>query len=355
MANFDRQWDRDTYRRFSAAGLWLCAVGLLILPGCEPQPVQQKPAVTIPDAQTQRQAIEQIITASKAEDPFLRANAIESAQWLPDRALQLVQLGLTDENPAVRFTAVVMVGKLELPTLVQPVSALRDDPSASVRAGALFALKRCGQQVNLSPMAAMLVQPDATLRSNVAMLMGKLGDDSAIPVLRSLANAPSPRDFSLEQDAIVEVQVAEALVALGYEPGLEVLRASAFSPYYEVRITAVRALGFYSDRKFHTALVNMLGQDPVELRLAAAESLARMGSDQGLVVVLAGSEFDLPPVRAQAALALRLFTDELARQRRNALLSDSSQQVRVAAAAAILAASQNPGPGADQARSAAGE
>ena len=346
MSMFNRQSDPDTHWHVSPAGLlvWLCAVGVLALAGCQRQKMHPEHGNTVPESLVREKAVEQIVICSQAEDPFLRANAIEAAQWLPDRALQLVQLGLQDENPAVRFTAVAMVGKLKLTALVQSVTALRDDPSPSVRAATLFALKRCDQPVDITPMASMLVQPDATLRGNVAMLLGQLDDASAIPMLKSLAHAPSPRDFSLQQDAIVEVQVAEAMVGLGHEPALEVLRAKSFSPYDEVRITAVRALGFYNDRKFEQALIEMLGQDPIELRLAAAESLARMGTSQGLPVVLGGCEFDLPPVRAQAALALGLFTGRLAGQWRNALLTDPSQQVRLAAAAAVLAAPDAAGP-----------
>jgi len=346
MSTFNRQPDPDMHGHVCLGGLlvWWCIVGVLSMAGCQQQKIQHKLGNTVSEAVAREKAIGEIIACSQAEDPFLRANTIEAAQWLPDRALQLVQLGLQDENPVVRFTAIAMVGKLKLTTLVKSVIALRDDPSPSVQAATLYALVQCDQPVDITPLASKLIQPNVTLRGNVAMLLGRLGDASAIPMLKSLANAPSPRDFSLQQDAIVEVQVAEAMVALGYEPGLEVLRAKAYSPHDEVRITAVRALGFYNDRKFQPALVEMLGQDPIELRLAAAESLARMGTSQGLQAVLGGCQFDLPPVRAQAALALSLFTDRLAMQWRNALLTDPSQQVRLAAAAAILAATDMTGP-----------
>lgn len=312
-------------------------------------PDQTTVAPTGDDAAVIRErAIEQIITSSRSEDPFLRANAIESAHDLPERVVQLVHLGLRDENPVVRFVAVATVGKLKLADLVGSVEKLHDDVSPSVRAAVLFALRRCGRAVDLSPLADMFVQPDPTLRGNVALLLGELGERSAIDMLKILSEAPLDRNLIVEQEEIVRIQIAEAMVLLGDDLALEVLRASAYSPYDEVRIIAVRALGSVVDRKFERGLINLLDQNPIELKLAAAESLARITQvhdpnrarveKEVLSRAMQGARWDAPAVRAQAALVLSTLNSPAAAALRARLLDDPHEQVRLAAAAAIIRA-----------------
>ena len=299
-------------------------------------------------ASTHDRAIEQIITSSRSDDPFLRANAIESAHDLPERVVQFVHLGMRDESPVVRFVAVATVGKLKLADLMGSVEKLHDDVSPSVRAAVLFALRCCGRPVDLSPLADMFVQPDPTLRGNVALLLGELGEPSAIDMLKILSKAPLDRTLIVEQEEIVRIQIAEAMVLLGDDLALEVLRASAYSPYDEVRIIAVRALGSVVDRKFERGLINLLDQNPIELKLAAAESLALITQPHDpnrarvekevLLRAMTGARWDAPAVRAQAALVLSTLNSPAAAAWRARLLDDSHEQVRLAAAAAIIRA-----------------
>ena len=287
-------------------------------------------------------AIDQVLASSNSDDPFLRANAIEAAHGLHDRCRQLVHLGLEDPHDAVRFVAVATAGKFRLKSVVPMLSRLPNEPSPSVRAAALFALQRCDQPVDLSPLADMIRQPDASLRGNVAMLLGQLADPSAVPMLKDIAKLGSDPQITALEHSIVQIQIAEALVKLGDESGRDVIRAAAFSQHQEVRILAVQMLGRLNDKKYGPALVAMLSKDPVELRLAAAEALARLGDDRGLEQVVEGSRFELPVVRAQAALALASFRSARAAGVCVRMLRDPSEQVRLAAAAAIIQAAGPP-------------
>src|SRR5690606_5160331 len=134
-------------------------------------------------------ALEQVLLSSRGENPFLRANAIEAIQPLPNRALPMAQLGLNDNHPAVRFSALVTIGKLRFANLLPTVRKLRDDPSPSVRAAALYAAARLGDNVDLSPLAAMLQSSNPGLRGNVAMILGLLGDSSAVPMMQEMTQA----------------------------------------------------------------------------------------------------------------------------------------------------------------------
>lgn len=286
-------------------------------------------------------ALDEIERAAHGDDAALRANAIEAMQPVPSAAAELAERGLDDPNPAVRFSALVTVGELELVELSEAALMLRDDPQPSVRAAALYAGRACGRDVDLTPLANMLAARDPSVRSNAAMLLGLLGDGSAAPMLKELAHAPMPRVSAVRQ-ALVRIQIAEALVELGEDGALDALRAGAYSHHDEVRVLAVQALGRTGDRQMEAALAQLVTSDePIELRLAAAEALARMGGvgEAGLTVMREGAGWDDPPVRAQAAFCLGHVVHPAALGPLLTLLAeDDSAQVRLSAAAAVLRA-----------------
>lgn len=282
-------------------------------------------------------AVELVLAGSRSENPILRANAIEAMQPLPERALPLAQLGLEDENAVVRFTALVCIGKLKFPGMGEAAMRHLGDASPSVRAAAMFAAKACGQDVDISAMAMMLRSSNPGLRANVAMLLGLLGDASAAPMLENLANSPMRRVSAVRQ-SLTRLQIAEAMIRLGDEGALDALRAGAYSQFDEVRVLAVSAMGKLGDQRMASAFRKMLQQPPIELQLAAAEALARQGDDGGLPVMLAGTESQIVPVRAQAAFGLGLVKKPEAAQALVLLLDDEAEQVRLSAAASILQA-----------------
>ncbi len=325
-----RRWvDRSVFFKACAGGivmLLLWGTATLAQDAGDPSPAV--------DAHTRALLI--VLEATDSEDPFLRANAVEAIQPIEKRLLPVIQLALDDPHPAVRFAALATIGKLQLEPLSPQARRFLKDESPSVQAAAMFALDRCHQPVDISPMAAMLTSQDPRLRSNVAMLIGYNGDPSAAPMLRELAKTPMPR-ASAVQEAIVRIQIAEALVRLGDDSSLSALRAGAYSQFDEVRILAVTAMGELQDRRMERALFQLVSMPPIELQIAAAGALAQMGRFQeGVDIVLEASQSDIPTVRAQAALTLGHFPDLRARQAIESLLDDPVQQVRLSASAAVL-------------------
>ncbi|MCX5659152.1 MAG: HEAT repeat domain-containing protein [Planctomycetota bacterium] len=301
------------------------------------QPAAKPAAASAAGATLRDRAVQQILTSSRSADAFLRANSIEAAGALTDRVVPLAQLGLEDPHPAVRFAAAAQIGRLKLKSLAPACRKLLDDKSDSVRAAGLFALRACGQEVDISPLAAMLTGQDPSTRGNAAMLLGLLGDRSAIPMLKDTARVPLYKT-NPATSAIVRIQVAEAVVRLGDDESLSALRAGLYSSLDEVRVTAVQMLGRAGDKRMSRPMFDILSQqNPPELQLAAAEGLARLGEGDGLPLVLRiGSESSAETVRAQAAMTLGLFKDADARAAIARFLDDPSEQVRLAAAAAAL-------------------
>lgn len=318
---------------------------LLAQPTQEPTEPQQARHIL---EQHRDAAVGQLLEAAQSDVPALRANALEATQFVPEEAEALLRRGLEDDNPGVLFSALLSVGKLGLEELSDIAISMRRHSQPSVRAAALYAAAACGREVDLSPLALMLASPDPSVRGNVGMLMGMLGDASAIPMLKELAHVPMPR-ASAVRHAIVRLQIAEALVQLGQEGALDALRAGAYSHYDEVRVLAVQALGKLEDAGMQTAFKQMVqSNEPIELRLAAAEALARTGGARGGTasqaaarVMREAADWNKPAIRAQAAFTLRWYPQPGSARRLVELLTqDPSDQVRVSAAAALLGALQ---------------
>lgn len=305
-------------------------------PAQVPAPVPA-PAPTAAVAAWER-AIEQVRASGRSDDAFLRANAIEAAQMLPDHVVPMVQLGLEDRGSAVRFAALATIGKLRLTDLAPSARARLRDESPSVRAAAMFALRACGQEVDISPMAGMLVSREPTERGNAALLLGWLGEKSAAAMMRELSKAPMPRANPV-QDAIVRLQVAEALVRLGDEEALDAVRAGAYSAFDEVRVLAVTMMGELGDRRMEKGVLRLMEKPPIELQLASAGTLARMGHADGLKIALHGSGSYLETVRSQSAWVLGWLDEpEAGRMLERLLRLDKSEMVRLSAASAVLRA-----------------
>lgn len=323
--------------------IWMFAAVMLAGPGsvaAAPQPSWEDRAEARQIASALRdEAIEVVLRSARSDSAALRTNALEAAQTLPQRARPLAQLGLEDDNPAVRFSALVTIGRLELDGLGATSRRMSQDPEEhpSVRAAALYAARRCGEDVDLTPMARLLASTDPGVRANAAMVLGMLGDASAITMIKELAHAPMPR-ASAVREALVRLQIAEALVRLGDESALDAIRAGAYSAHHEVRVLAVQTLGKLGDRRMEVGYAQIARKEnPIELRLAAAEALVRVGSSIEMDVMREGAAWDKPAVRAQAAFTLgQVEHPEAVRLLRAMMQDDANAQVRLAAATAIL-------------------
>ena len=296
------------------------------------------------------QAIEIATSLSQSPDQFLRANAIEALQPVPERVLLLVQRGLTDQASVVRFASLMTIGELKFKSLGPRAVQLINDRSESVRAAAMFAGYETGQPVRINRLASMLASDSSGVRRNVCLILEKIGDPSAVPMILDMATRRTRKATPLEA-TLARIVAAKTVVALGDDSEIEVVRASAYSGYPEVRVIAIMALGDLDDRVMQPALSQMLTrqmpQQAPEINLAAAYGLARMGSNEGLATMLRyanmqvlefdGRKYPAAPLRAQAAAGLKWVNDPRAAQALAKMLKDPVPQVHIAAADAIIA------------------
>ena len=305
----------------------------------------------------EQRAVDVLARAAQSEDALLRAHAVEGIKPLRDRALPMARLLMDDPNPGVRFVALVTLAHLAEPGVGDAAMSMARGPEAdangSVRAAALVAAKEAGRGVSLTPLARMLDSRDLTERANAVMLLGEFGHRSAIAMIRELS-ANVPKRTSPVREAIYRLQVAEALAKLGDEESVDAIRAATLSPLHEVQVLGLYLLGELEDGTYAPLLKGRVQDErrSIEVRVAAATSLARLGEDTGATVLLEASRLEqielndemveASPLRASACFGLGLLPREDTATRLIELLDDPSSRVRVAAAAAIVGALHGP-------------
>ena len=212
------------------------------------------------------------------------------------------------------------------------------------------------------------------------MLLGMMGDSSAVPMLKNLAQVSLPRTDNPVSGVLVRIQTAEARVRLGDDSVVNVIRGGLYSNHDEVRVLAAMMLGRIRDFRMEEAFFELMDNeiDPIELRLAAADALARMSRTVEVVkevlenadLVLTAGQSESPLVRSQTAHTLasiesarrqserylatldeippryvgELFLQDRLSQAIVTLLDDASEKVRLSASAAVFSVvpSQEP-------------
>jgi HEAT repeat protein len=293
-------------------------------------------------APTRDAAIAVLEEAAASDHPLLRANAIEALQAAPERVEDFARRGLADTNLGVRFAAAMTIGELRLAESAYLVEPLLHDESESVRAAAMFALKRCGREVDLTPLAELLRGPDVDTRANVAMILGELGEPSSAPLLEQAA----ARGGDLANPAqlkIAELQLAEALVQVGRTEQVHSIRAALFLPEGQQEVAALACLmaGRLGDQGSVGSLWRLVNADgldrrPAEVRMAAAHSLGRLGEPVSADIVRDYVRHERPEIRAQAAATLGSIGGPRALAMLGPLVNDPNPLVAVAAASSIL-------------------
>ncbi len=284
--------------------------------------------------------------AADHELPLVRGYSFEAMERAPALLSRLAPAGFIDENRGVRFIATMAVGQAGIEGLVPLLEPGQLDRSESVKAATIYALRALGQATDPTPLAAMAGSDDPEVRANAIMILGMLGNPSAIPLIKStlgagmlLANPMRVR--------VTELQAAESLVLLGDEGDIEPIRAALFAPVEqgEITVLACDMLGRLGDEQARPMLMRLIVADgnqrrPPEIRVAAAGALLRLSPPRdpalGGVLIEASQNADAR-LRVQAAGALAHLSAPAGLEALTRLLADEDPLVKTAAAGAILA------------------
>lgn len=298
---------------------------------------------TIVDKKTVRaRALSLLEESVQSENARLRANAIESLRYAPQSVLErAVRIGLGDENRGVRFVASMMVGEAQVCELLPLLEPLLLDDSESVKAATLCSMYKCGSSVDLNPLASMLESDDPELRGNAVMILGRMGNPSAVEMIRVAAHATSTTITPIRR-RLINLQIAEALVLLGERQELEVIRAAIFSSIQEAEVTALacQIAGRLHDVEIISTLHGITATSeryPDEIRLVAAAALAEIDPDRvPLQLVLRFTSSESASLRSQCATVLGIQGNSLSLGPLALLLKDIDPFVQIAAAGAVI-------------------
>jgi len=272
-------------------------------------------------------------------DPRIRANAIEAIATTREiPLLPKIQRMLEDSAVPVRFLAALSIGDLEYGLAKEDVQKLLDDPDANVRMAAAYALLRLGESDHFSTIRDAVASKDQTIRANAALLLGKSGQEEALRFLYWALQQPDSGDKVL-------LQAAESIAMLGDHQIYPKLWTRLISAYADDRMIGVRAMAALGSEDAKNALLTVLDDAVLEVRLAAATQLGTLGDKSGEQEVrdvfeknlLVGMDPDSAHrVKVLVALAIgEVGTASLARYLPE-LLQDPSRTVRLAAAKAVL-------------------
>jgi len=273
------------------------------------------------------------------KDPRIRANAIEVAASTGQiKLMPKVQRLLKDDFVPVRFSAALAVGDTKYHLAKNVLRQLLQDPDENVRISAAYGMHKLGWPGGFKLLSNSIVSKDQDIRANSAMLLGKTGDERALPLLYDAKD-------SVDSDHKVRIQAAEGIARLGDKRIYSKLWASLISYYADDRVIGIKAMGALGTKKAKDALLSMLDDDILEVRLAAAEQLGKLGYAEGEPEVLDVFEkrllFDMDResaerVKVLTALAIGRIGTPVLRQFLPGLLKDKSKFVRLAAAKAVL-------------------
>jgi HEAT repeat protein len=299
-------------------------------------------------AAARERAFIEIERAGQDSDPQLRSNAVEASRLAPKRLSALTRTGVRDANPGVRTTALMVAGWTVRRDLAADVDAAINDASPYVRAAAIFASVKLGRAVDQTPLGNLVLSdPSSRVRAHAAVVLGEIGNPSALGLLKRAARQRSPQATDQEARSL-QLQLAEAMVRLGDTQQVDVIRAALYPSRpedLEAAALAAQIIGVVKDRNAEPNLKILVdlkdpggNKMPAEVRLACAASLLQLGIAEAATVAYEHLNSDRPAVRAQLAFTLghSRWNESFVELQR--LLDDPEPMVRVAAAAGVLRA-----------------
>ncbi len=286
------------------------------------------------------EAVGVITAALDDRSPQVRANAIEAVAATGRMELMpKVSVLLKDNYVPVRFAAFCAVGDVKYRGATDTLRLLLGaDPDENCRLAAAYALTELGARDCMKTLVDATKSRDMTVRANAVVLLGKSGDKRVLEVVYAAKDAE-------DSDMAVRIQAAEAIARLGDQRIYPKLWTLLISKYTEDRIIGIRAMGAMGTEEGKNAIVTMLDDEVVEVRLAAAGQLGSLGETIGEPEVLdvfrnnlaAGmSKQESERVRTLTAFAIGAMRSEALGGYLGGLLKDNSEAVRLAAAQAVL-------------------
>lgn len=213
-------------------------------------------------------------------NPYMRIHAIEVAATTQCKEMApYIHKCLRDSELMVRFAAVLAMGDLQCIGYEDQVRKLLKDVDTNIQIAAAYTLARLNHPEHIAVIRAAAYNTDQTVRANAILLLGKLGSQEDIDFLYTIMNRKDSTDK-------VRMQAVESIARLGDDQIYRTkLWALLISKYADDRVMGIRGMGALATPEAENAILTMLSDDVLEVRLAAAEELGRIGNYAGLYLV----------------------------------------------------------------------
>jgi len=212
----------------------------------------------------------------KSKNARLRSSAIEvTVETGQKDMLPHITRLTTDSVVPVRFNATVALGDMRCFSCEKIVRKSLNDPDVNVRIAAAYSLVKLNQPQFVEQVRAAAKNTDQTIRANAALLLGKLGSPDNIELLYEVLQSSDSTDK-------VRLQAVESIARLGDERMYRSkLWALLISKFADDRVIGIRGMGALDTAESRNAIISTLDDDVQEVRLVAAEQLARLGDKRG--------------------------------------------------------------------------
>jgi HEAT repeat protein len=331
MQKSKTSWSK-TYRAWA---LTLTLILACLITGCQ----SASPSPNSTDTPLQSKAYGIISNGLNDADPIIRSNATEVVGTthltrLMPRVTQLFR----DPIVPVRFQALIAAADLRYTMAARDIQQIYQEPQedVNVRMAAAYALVQMGSPQHADYYRQAIKHPDSTIRANAALLIGKSGQKSGLPLLEWAINNP-------QSDDRVRLQALESMARLQSPSVYEKIWTRLISAFADDRIMGIQAMAHLRSQEAISAIGTMLDDEVPEVRLAAAEELGRLGDPIGESVVrevlekpVSGDMATQMRTKIMATLAVGEIKSESLTRYLPKLLKDPSRMVQLAAAKAVF-------------------
>lgn len=215
-----------------------------------------------------------------SENSLVRRVVAETLGAIGSREGEEPLIGLlADENGHVRSSAAAALGRLRSRKAARLLIRLLEDEYQNVQEAAIDALGAIGDASVLDGLIRDFSSRDASLRRNIALLLGKfLTEKKAADALLFALKDEEPNVRKAVVQSLAEAPDAKAVRSL---------RLAITDDDPEVRMLAADALGRTTDAKACDDLIPLLDDDDLWVRAAAARGLGRIGGEKAAAALSA--------------------------------------------------------------------
>jgi HEAT repeat protein len=288
-------------------------------------------------------AMTTLLVYARDNDGTTRANCVEALEISDDpRVRGVIEQGLNDREPVVRFASAMAAGKRKDAVLKPKIAEMcQKELNPNVHIAAIYAWYRMGDIPDdvLSYLLTSIKSDNESVRANTYMVLGLMGNKEYIRLVASR--------IGLENGLRARFEMQAALARLGDKRGIDPIIVYVWNKVADMEWNAlVVCPDIKDDDRVYIALLTCLksklplegDQRNLEIRrqLLAARSLAKMNKNNGLQFALDHLNDPAPDVRALAAFTLGEALNLNGEPRLVPLLDDKEATVRIAAAAGIV-------------------